>query len=115
MIAIDHKNNLVSATVLGEFTIADYKEFEELVNFKVRFEGPVNLLFDLREMAGATVDVALEEVRFSREHAKDFNKVAVITDSQWVTWSAWLSQMFVTADVQVFDEEEDAKAWLAAA
>lgn len=113
MIATDHKDGLVTATVMGEFTIADYKEFEELVNFKVRFEGPVNLLFDLREMAGATVDVALEEIRFSREHANDFKKVAVVTDSQWVTWSAWLSQAFVSADVEVFDNEAEAKAWLA--
>jgi hypothetical protein len=39
----------VNVTVLGEFTLADYKEFEEVINFKVKFEGPVDLLFDLRE------------------------------------------------------------------
>ena len=51
MITTDHKENRVNVTVLGEFTLADYKEFEELVNFKVKFEGPVNLLFDLRQAA----------------------------------------------------------------
>lgn len=112
MIAIDHNNNLVSLAVFGEFTLADYKEFEELVNYKVKFEGPVNLLFDLREMAGFTLDVAWEEIKFSREHAHDFGKIAVLTDDQWLTWSAWVTQLFVDAEVLVFNDEAEARSWL---
>ncbi len=115
MITIDHNNKLVSVTVLGEFTLADYKEFEELINYKVRFEGPVNLFFDLREMAGFTLDVAWEEVRFSRQHAHDFGRIAVLTNSQWITWSAWITQLFVDAEVLVFDAEDEARGWLAEA
>ena len=114
MIVTDHKDKLVSVAVYGEFTLADYKEFEELVNFKVKFEGPVNLLFDLRQMADFTLDMAWEEIKFSRAHSHDFGKIAVLTDSQWVTWSAWLSQAFVDADLQVFRDEQEARAWLAA-
>jgi len=29
-----------------------------------------------------------------------------------VTWSAWLSQTFVNADVEVFDNADDARQWL---
>lgn len=112
MIAIDHQANRVTVNVLGEFTLADYKEFEELVNYKVKFEGPVDLYFDLREMAGFTLDMAWEEVRFSRQHANDFNRIAVVTDSQWVTWSAWLSQTFVAADIEVFTDADEAVTWL---
>ncbi|BBO21572.1 MAG: STAS/SEC14 domain-containing protein [Burkholderiales bacterium] len=112
MIVTDHKDKLVSVAVYGEFTLADYKEFEELVNFKVKFEGPVNLLFDLRQMADFTLDMAWEEIKFSRAHSHDFGKVAVLTDSQWVTWSAWLSQAFVDADIEVFDDEQEARGWL---
>lgn len=114
MIAIDHNDKLVSLTVFGEFTLADYKEFEELVNYKVKFEGPVNLLFDLREMAGFTLDVAWEEIKFSRQHAHDFGRIAVLTDDQWMTWSAWVTQLFVDAEVLVFDDETEARTWLAA-
>lgn len=112
MIAIDHKDNLISVAVFGEFTLADFKEFEELVNYKVRFEGPVNLLFDLREMAGFTIDVAWEEIQFSRQHAHDFGRIAVLTADQWLTWSAWVTQLFVDAEVLVFTEEGDARNWL---
>lgn len=113
MIATDHTEGRVNVTVFGEFTLADYKEFEEVVNYKVRFEGPVNLFFDLREMSGFTVDMALEEIRFARAHAEDFARIAILTEDQWVTWSAWLSKIFLNADVRVFEDAEDAEAWLA--
>ena len=112
MIAIDHKENLVTVNVLGEFTLADFKEFEELVLYKTKFTGPVRLLFDLREMIGFTVDMAWEEVRFSREHGSDFDRIAVVTDSQWLAWSAWLQQLFVSADLRVFGEETEARTWI---
>ena len=112
MIVTDHQPGRVSVTVFGEFSLADYKEFEEVVNYKVKFEGPVDLYFDLRQMADFTLDVAWEEIKFSRQHANDFNRIAVVTDSQWVTWSAWLSQVFVNADVEVFADADEAKSWL---
>lgn len=115
MITTDHRPNLVAVAVFGEFTLADYKEFEELVNYKIQFEGPVSLLFDLREMAGFTLDVAWEEIKFSRKHAHDFRRVAVLTQDQWLTWSAWISQIFVHAEVLVFDDETEARTWLEAA
>ena len=113
MITTQNQDHLVEFAVFGEFTLADFKEFEELVLFEIKFSGPVNLLVDLRDMADFTLDVAWEEIRFSRQHAGDFNRIAVITSSQWVAWSAWLSQLFVNADVTVFESEAEARSWLA--
>lgn len=115
MINIEHRDRLVAVTVFGEFALADYKEFEELVNYKIQFSGPIDLLFDLREMAGFTLDVAWEEIKFSRQHAHDFRRIAVLTDDQWLTWSAWVSQLFVDAELQVFDDETEARDWLGSA
>ncbi|SRR6266571_5238075 len=112
MIAIDHKDELVTVAVLGEFTLADFRELEELVTFKLKFEGAVDLFLDLREMTGFTLDMAWEEIRFTRRHAGDFRRVAVVSESQWVAWSAWLNQAFVSADVRVFAEADEAFAWL---
>lgn len=114
MIVTDHQPNRVDVTVFGEFSLADYKEFEQLINFKVKFEGPVDLYFDLRQMADFTLDVAWEELVFSRTHADNFNRIAVVTDSQWVTWSAWLSQIFVRAEMRIFSDDAEAKSWLSA-
>ena len=112
MIVIQQKPSRVEVNVYGEFTLADYKEFEDTVNYKVKFEGAIDLYFDLREMIDFTLDVAWEDIVFARAHAHDFNRIAVVTDSQWVSWSAWLSQIYVRAEMRVFDDDVDARTWL---
>jgi hypothetical protein len=112
MIAIDRNGKLVTVTVLGEFVLADYKEFEDMVRSTLASGGKVNLLIDLRQMAGFTVDVAWEDIKYTRSHPNDFDKIAVVTHSDWVIWSAWLSQMFIDAAMQVFDDSEEARGWL---
>jgi hypothetical protein len=113
MITIEQTENLVNIAVLGEFTIADFKSFEEQSLYKLKSPGELNLLFDLRAMVRYTLDVAWEEVKFfRREHKHDFNKIAVVTDNQWLTWTAWLSRIFVDADIEVFTDYEEAKAWV---
>ena len=113
MIVTQHQPKRVEVTVYGEFTLADYKEFEAMVNETVGRDGAVDLCFDLREMADFTIDVAWEDIVFARAHANDFRRIAVLTHSQWVAWSAWLSQIFVRAQFRVFDDEHEARAWLA--
>ena len=112
MIVTQHQPKRVNVTVYGEFTLADYKEFEAMVNDTIRADGSVDLLFDLREMADFTLDVAWEDIVFARAHANDFRRIAVLTHSQWVAWSAWLSQIFVQAQMQVFADESEAHVWL---
>jgi len=115
MITLEQTETLVNVAVLGEFTLADFKSFEEQSLYKLTSPGAVNLLFDLRAMVDYTVDVAWEEIKFfSREHNHDFNKIAVVTDDQWLTWQAWLSRLFVDAEICVFTEYDEAKAWVQA-
>jgi hypothetical protein len=113
MITIQQQANLLNAAVLGEFTLADFKQFEELALQKLQSPGPVNLLIDLSDMISYTVDVAWEELKFfSRQHPHDFSKIAVVTTDQWRTWQAWLSRIFVDADIRVFANYEEANAWI---
>jgi hypothetical protein len=112
MITVNPEAGLITVTAFAEFTLADYQEFEAAAMSALDAHQKPNLLFDLREMAGYTLDVAWEEIRFSRKHARDFPKVAVVTTDQWIIWSAWLSQLFVESDVQVFEDIGSALAWL---
>jgi hypothetical protein len=112
MIAINVKDNIVSMSVLGRFTLEDYKEFEEAVLYGLKFQGVVNLLIDLRDMLSFSLDVAWEEVKFSRQHANDFDRVAILTSNEWIAWSAWVNRLFVDADIELFDDIQQAEAWL---
>lgn len=113
MITISQTSNLLNIAVLGEFTLDDFKQFEEQARYELKSPGAVNLLFDLRDMVSYTVDVAWAEIKFfSREHHHDFNKIAVVTDDQWLTWQTWLSRLFVDADVRAFTDYQQAVAWI---
>lgn len=104
--------NTVIAAVLGEFNLADFREFEKCALHALQLNGKANLLVDLRDMVGFTLDVAWQEIRFTRKHPSDFDKIAIVTDDQWQMWSAWLSRIFTNADVEVFDDYDAALAWI---
>lgn len=113
MIKLDVKDNQISVTVMGQFTLDDYREFEQAVCYGIQFQGTVNVLFDLRDMLSYSVDVAWEELKFSREHKNDFDRVAILTGDQWVAWSMWINRLFMSAEIRLFDELELAQAWVA--
>lgn len=113
MINLSVDKNIVILSVLGEFTIADFRQFEEHILYASKL-GPVNLLIDLRDMIGYSVDVVWEEIKFSHQHQYDFDKVAVVTSNQWIAWSAWVQRLLVDADIEVFEDYDEAMAWVAA-
>ncbi len=115
MITIEQNANLINIAVMGEFTIADFKQFETDTLYKLKTPGAVNLLFDLRGMLNYTPDVAWEEIKFfNRQHQHDFSKIAVVTDDQWRVWQACVTRLFMDADIRVFKDYEAAKVWVAA-
>lgn len=113
MITIQHEGRLITAGIFGEFTVADYREFEKEILATVRLAGPVDLLVDLRDMLRYTLDVAWEDIRFVRAHAHDFRRVAVIARDEFSVWVGWLTRLMTKADVRVFDDEATAREWLA--
>lgn len=112
MITIAHEDGYYRAVVFNEFTLQDFREFEECVLSAAKVDGSVNLLVDLRDMAGYTLDMAMEEIKFSRVHRQEIAKIAVVTADQWVTWSAWLSRFMTEAELQVFEDADEAVVWL---
>jgi hypothetical protein len=112
MIVIDEKDDLIKVGIFGELTLADYQEFERAVTHELATAPKVRLLMDLRKMSGFTIDVAWEEIKFSRAHAYDFQRIAVISDNQWTSWLSWISAAFTDAEIKLFDEADEAVSWL---
>lgn len=113
MISIEHEGRLSIAAVFGEFGIADYRQFEDEVSSQLRSQGRLNLMIDLTGMLNYTLDVAIEDMRFAREHAKDVGRIAIISEQDMVAWLALLTGLFVEAEIRVFDTEDAARKWLA--
>lgn len=114
MIVVEEKRDLLEVHVHGELTLADYREFEQAVGRELKKAPKIRLLLDLANMAGYTLDVAWEEIKFARAHAHDFRRIAVVSDTQWVSWLAWVGAAFADAEVQIFEQNAAALAWLKA-
>lgn len=113
MIKLDVNDNQVAVAVMGQFTLADFREFEQAVGYGIQFKGAVSVLLDLRDMLSYSVDVAWEELKFAREHKNDFDRIAILTGDQWVAWSMWVNRLFMSADIRLFDDLDQAQAWVA--
>ena len=112
MITVQHEGNLTVIGIFATFEIEDFRRLETEVDKQLRELGQIDLLVDLRAMLGYTLDAALEDIRFSREHASEVGRVAILSEDDAVVWTALLSRMFVRAEIRVFDNEATAREWL---
>ena len=112
MITIDEQGNLLNVAVFTELTLADFKEFEAAVTTGLKSAPKVRLLLNLTHMTGFTLDMAWEDIKFTRAHAHDFRKIAIVTSAQWTPWLGWVSAAFTDAETQLFEQDSDADRWL---
>lgn len=112
MIIIEQEKDVLKVHIYSDMTLSDFGEFEDAVTDELKRYDHVNLLLDLSSMTGFSVDVALEELRFNKQHARDYQRIALVTESQWIAWASWLATAFVTAEVKQFDDVESAHIWL---
>lgn len=115
MISTDVFADRLELHAYGRLTLEECLEFEHLSDYRIRFSGPLDLLLDLRELDSCSLDALIEQIRYGRQHAHDFSRIAIVSDSTMVTWMAMFSQLFVDADVRVFDAEAMAREWLGVA
>ena len=114
MITTKESGDLLEVSIYTQFTLADFREFEQAVGRELKQVPKIRLLLDFTGMIDYTLDVVWEEIKFSRAHAHDFQRIAVVTPGQWVTWLAWVSTTFTDAEVRIFDDSNLALAWLKA-
>jgi hypothetical protein len=112
MITTKETGDLLDVSIYTHFTLADFREFEQAVGRELKRAPKIRLLLDFTAMIDYTLDVAWEELKFTRAHAHDFRRIAVVTPGQWVPWLAWVSAAFTDAEVRIFDDGDQALAWL---
>ena len=113
MISVTVENkNIVVAIVLGEFKLADFVELEHTVESVLKLDERASLLVNLQGMLGFSIDVAWEDIKFTRQHARDFERIALVAGSEWQEWAAWITRLCVDADFEVFEDLQEASDWV---
>lgn len=114
MITVQHEGTLTVIGVFGTLEIEDFRRIEAEVGRQLASLGRIDLLVDLRGMMSYTLDVALEDIRFTFEHARDVGRIAILSETDSVVWAALLSRLFVQSELRVFDGEDGAREWIGA-
>ncbi|TIC85371.1 SpoIIAA family protein [Crenobacter intestini] len=115
MISIREQDYGLDVALFNEFTLADFKLFEEALMKRLAEHGKPDVLLDLSEMRDFTIDMAIEEVKFVRAHEEDFGRIAIVVDDVWIKLAAHLAGMLSDAKAQYFETVEEAQVWLARA
>ncbi|MDH5631679.1 MAG: STAS/SEC14 domain-containing protein [Gammaproteobacteria bacterium] len=112
MITTENNTDYIQANVFGEMTLQDYQELEQAIDEELRISRRIKLLLDLTMMSGFTLDVAWEDIKFISNHAHDFQRIAIVTQNQWLSWAGWINGAFTDAEISIFADAEEALTWM---
>ncbi|WP_341503221.1 STAS/SEC14 domain-containing protein [Gallaecimonas sp. GXIMD4217] len=74
----------------------------------------LDVLVDMIDFAGFDARAAWDDIQFSRKHAKEFHKVAVVGTTTWEKWLTKVGSWFIDGESRYFESMDEARAWLKA-
>ncbi|WP_223649530.1 STAS/SEC14 domain-containing protein [Hymenobacter psoromatis] len=110
--AVDYPDqNLVSFTIAGKLTKADYASVVPILNAKVQRFGKVNVYLEVASLDAVTLPALWEEVKLDAQHFNDFNRAAVVSDdSTLLKAAASVMNTITPAEVKHFTTDQKAEA-----
>ncbi|NUE67090.1 MULTISPECIES: STAS/SEC14 domain-containing protein [Snodgrassella] len=112
MISIHEQSYGLSVVLHNEFTLGDFRQLEEALLKAIEQVQFPNLLLDMSQMKDFTVDMALEHLRFLRQHAHDFGRTAIIVDDIWIRLGARFANLLTLQRPKYFNDKHTAQKWL---
>lgn len=105
----------VELVIEGAVTKSEYLSTAEHLHERAHDWGALNILEDIRDLEGAEAGAFWENVRFGFRQFQDADKVALVTDREWLRAATRVTDPVIHLDVQTFPREEidTARAWVA--
>lgn len=110
--------NTIAVRPEGRLHPGDFDRIAERIDNLIKQKGKIRLIIDGRAFHGwSDVKAAEEHFRFIRDHHKKVERVAAVAPYEGIKWLAEITNVFVAADVKMFDlnEIESAREWAAGA
>ena len=108
--------NIVGVRVVGKITEDSATPFIDKLQTKLKQPDKLRMYIELDEMNGFSPEVAMQELKFksSIDSYAKFEKMAFISDSNWVGAIAFMADLFPAVDAKEFDasDKEAAKQWI---
>lgn len=108
---------ILAVRAVGKITDEDYKTMLiPAVEYRIKTDGKVRLLYEIgHEFEGFDPQAALDDAQLGLTHWEDFERVAIVTDREWIANAMRLFMPFQPAKMKLFSVEhlEEAMTWAA--
>lgn len=110
----DMPDDVVGLEASGEVTADDYRDVMVPALSAAMDAGGVRLLYVVADDTTFTAGAAFADAKLGLRHLKGWERVAVVTDEDWLENSIKAFGWMMPGEVKVFDDDEvdEAKAWL---
>jgi hypothetical protein len=106
MIALKYEEpGVPTISVSGLLQHSDYEQIVPELE-KLLEHGKARILVELNEFKGFTPAALVDELKFEIRHRKDFDRIAVVSDSKVSELGVRLVKPFFDGEVKIFDKEE---------
>jgi len=95
----------------GKLSDADYQTFLPMLEGLIRKSGGLSLYIELEDFQGWEPRAAWDDLRFGRQHDRDFRRIAIVGDKAWEHSAIALANFFTHTDMRFFSNTESAAAW----
>jgi hypothetical protein len=97
-------SNLLAIKVRGKLTQADYAGLRPWMDRELARHPSPSLLVVMEDFEGwAGVGALIEDLKLDAAHYSDLRRIAMVGDTRWQEWMAWLAKPFTAAEVRYFD------------
>ncbi|MEJ2670718.1 MAG: STAS/SEC14 domain-containing protein [Deltaproteobacteria bacterium] len=108
----ESQDHILGVKATGKFTNQDYREFLiPRLKDLIKAHGGVRVLLYLDEDFQGWETEAMRSEPFGQEHKDDFQKIAVVGGSWWLTLEMKLITPFLAGEVRNFSRSELPQAW----
>ena len=97
---------------IGEDTTGeDIGDISRIMSQTIAASGKIRLLIEIEGFRHMEPEGLLEKVRFAKEHAREIERMAVLSNRVWIKSWVKIGGMLTHTDVEHFDRSEMEAAW----
>jgi hypothetical protein len=108
------KNNLTAFKAEGKIEKSDYDKLNALFEKNEREYDTQKLYAEISEIEKITAEALWEDFKAYFKHIRNFEKIAIVGDSELVKKMTTLTKPFVSSDIKFFNirEASEAQEWI---
>ncbi len=91
------------------------KDIQAKVLDKLVDHEEISLFFEIKKGNKISFLAFINQMNFNLNHTRSFNKIAVVSDLEWLRNSMFIKNLIMATDIKSFSNEErlDGLAWIA--